>query len=356
MVEADNCIDMTHGEICPLPYQSGLMEDCIGKGMSTQEGGAIYNFSGPQGFGCIDAGDSLYSIQKNVFEDKKITLAQLKEAMENNFGYSIGPGGSTETSDRAIRGSLGEGYCANSAAEADVEAKIHEAVRAILNGSGSVNMSDILSRTGTAGASNNGKYADILRILQNTRGFGNDIDEIDHYTVITARMYCEIVETHTNPRGGQFQAGIYPVSANVIYGKDVGALPTGRLAKTPLADGVSPRAGKDTHGPTAAAASVAKIDHALASNGTLYNQKFLPSALAGDNGLKNFAALIRGYFDRKGLHIQFNVIDRDTLIDAQKNPDNYKDLVVRVAGYSAHFVKLAKEVQDNIISRTEQVF
>ena len=356
MVEADNCIDIAHAEKAPMPFQSALIEDCIGKGLPVQEGGAIYNFSGPQGFGVVDAGDSLYCIQKNVFEDKKFTLAQLKDALENNFGYSIGAGGSTDTSDMAVRGACGGACSSTGDSDAAMEAKIYEAVKSILNGSGSVSISDVRKKVGEQGTADTGKYADIQRALQNTPGYGNDIDEVDQYAVICARIYCEIVEKHTNPRGGQFQAGIYPVSANVLYGKDVGALPTGRLAKTPLGDGVSPRAGKDVNGPTAAANSVSKLDHALASNGTLYNQKFLPAALAGDNGLKNFAALIRGYFERKGMHIQFNVVDRETLLDAQKNPDNYKNLVVRVAGYSAHFVRLAKEVQDNIIARTEQTF
>lgn len=360
MIEVDNIIDYSHAERCPLPYQSGLIEDCIGNGKSTQEGGAIYNFSGPQGIGCQDAGDSLYCIQKNVFQDKKITLAQLKEALDANFGYPIGPGGTTPTSDKAVRGDNSGSDCVGDCScdsDAEMEAKIYEAVRSILNGSGSVSISDVRKKVdGGVSVGDTSKYADILRILQNTPGFGNDIDEVDYYTVLTCRMYCEIVETYTNPRGGQYQAGMYPVSANVLYGKDIGAMPTGRLAKTPLADGVSPRAGVDTNGPTAAANSVAKLDHSLASNGTLYNQKFIPSALAGDNGLKNFTALIRGYFERGGLHIQFNVIDRETLLDAQKHPEKYKDLVVRVAGYSAHFVKLAKDVQDNLISRTEQTF
>lgn len=121
-----------------------------------------------------------------------------------------------------------------------------------------------------------------------------------------------------------------------------------------MADGVSPRQGKDINGPTAAAMSVAKLDHANYSNGTLYNQKFLPSALAGDEGLKRFASIVRSYFDHKGMHVQFNVIDRETLLAAQERPEDYKDLVVRVAGYSAQFTVLAKEVQDDIISRTEQ--
>ncbi|VEC79939.1 pyruvate formate-lyase [Raoultella ornithinolytica] len=139
-----------------------------------------------------------------------------------------------------------------------------------------------------------------------------------------ALIYCQEVEKYTNPRGGRFQAGIYPVSANVLFGKDVSALPDGRLAKEPLADGVSPRQGKDTLGPTAAANSVAKLDHFIASNGTLYNQKFLPSSLAGEKGLRNFGGLVRNYFDKKGMHVQFNVIDRNTLLEAQKNPQQHQ--------------------------------
>ncbi|MDR0649176.1 MAG: glycyl radical protein, partial [Synergistaceae bacterium] len=191
-------------------------------------------------------------------------------------------------------------------------------------------------------------------LLDSTPCFGNDIDDVDLVARKCAQIYCYEVEKYTNPRGGQFQAGIYPVSANVLFGKDVLALPNGRLAKAPLADGVSPRAGKDNNGPTAAANSVAKLDHHVASNGTLYNQKFLPSSLAGDAGIQNFAALVRAYFDRKGMHVQFNVIDRETMLEAQRDPDHHKDLVVRVAGYSAQFTVLAKEVQDDIISRTEQ--
>ena len=136
------------------------------------------------------------------------------------------------------------------------------------------------------------------------------------------KIYCNEVDKYVNPRGGQFQAGIYPVSANVLFGKDVGALPDGRLAKKPLADGVSPRQGKDVNGPTAAANSVAKLPHAQASNGTLYNQKFSPKAVEGEKGLQNFASIIRTYFDHKGSHVQFNVVNKQTLLDAQKDPAN----------------------------------
>lgn len=338
LAEADNCVDFAHAERAPLPFLSALVDDCIGRGISVQEGGAIYNFTGPQAFGVADSGDSLCAIKKHVFDNKEITMAQLKDALANNFGYGC-------ASD-------------STAAVCDDEAKIYEAVKRILSNNGSINLADLqaqLSSPQTASVSGNSDYAQIKRILENTPWFGNDDDEVDMIARRCGQIYSYEVEKYKNPRGGQFQAGCYPVSANVLFGKDVAALPDGRLAKTPLADGVSPRQGKDTNGPTAAAMSVAKLDHENYSNGTLYNQKFLPSALDGDEGLHHFASVVRSYFDHKGMHVQFNVIDKETLLKAQANPDAYKDLVVRVAGYSAQFTVLAKEVQDDIISRTEQV-
>lgn len=342
LVEADNCVDYAHAERAPLPFLSAMVDDCIGRGKSVQEGGAIYNFTGPQAFGVADTGDSVYAIQKHVFEDKNITMDQLKAALDANFGHNVN-GVNTA--------------CISNSSTDVTEMQIYEAVKRILSNSGSIDISDIQSRISSefssAPTTVSGDFESIRRLLDSTPSFGNDIDEVDMVARKCAQLYCFEVEKYTNPRGGQFQAGVYPVSANVLFGKDVAALPDGRLAKTPLADGVSPRSGKDCAGPTAAANSVAKLDHFVASNGTLYNQKFLPSAVAGDTGLQNFASVIRSYFDHKGMHVQFNVIDRQLLLDAQKNPEKYKDLVVRVAGYSAQFTVLAKEVQDDIINRTE---
>lgn len=359
MVESDNCIDTAHGDLVPLPFESALIEGCMEKGKSVQQGGAKFNFSGPQGVGVVDAGDSLYCIYKNVFKDKKMTVKELKDALENNFGYPVPNIGSTELSiasgnaNGATVDVSGVDLSSNNA-----EDLIYQRVKEILGGSSSnlSNLRNSINSNGTTAKSNNPRYEEILRILRKTEAFGNDNDEVDQFSHIAGRIYCEQVEKHRNARGGRFQAGMYPVSANVLYGKDCGPLPTGRLAKEPLADGVSPRAGFDRLGPTAAANSVSKLDHALASNGTLYNMKFSPGALAGDKGLMNLASLVRGYFARKGMHIQFNCIDRDTLIDAQKHPEKHKDLVIRVAGYSAQFIGLAKEVQDNIIARTEMEF
>ena len=353
LVEADNCVDFAHAERAPLPFLSALVDDCIARGKSVQEGGAIYNFTGPQAFGVADCGDSLCAIKKHVFENKEVTLAQLKEALANNFGYVC----SAQSPVVAV-------------AAVDDEARIYEAVKRILSNNGSINLAQLQAQLsapkpchwptpaeGKPEASCvNEEYAQIKRIMEKTPWYGNDEDEVDMIARRCGQIYSHEVERYKNPRGGQFQAGCYPVSANVLFGKDVGALPDGRLAKAPLADGVSPRQGKDTNGPTAAAMSVAKLDHANYSNGTLYNQKFLPSALEGDEGLKRFSSVVRSYFDHKGMHVQFNVINRETLLAAQKNPEDYKDLVVRVAGYSAQFTVLAKEVQDDIISRTEQTF
>ncbi|PTV93989.1 cobalamin-independent glycerol dehydratase large subunit [Rhodobacter aestuarii] len=340
LAEADNCVDIAHAERAPLPFLSAMVDDCMGRGKSVQEGGAIYNFTGPQAFGVADTGDSVYAMKKFVWDDKKLTMAELKEALDANFGMAMGADAPT--------GEMSE-------------AQIYEAVKKVLATNASLDVAalkDEVYRTLSKGAApvDASKYEGIRRLLDSAEAFGNDNDDVDLIARKCAQIYCKEVEKYTNPRGGQFQAGIYPVSANVLFGKDVGALPDGRPAKLPLADGVSPRQGKDRLGPTAAANSVAKLDHFIASNGTLYNQKFLPSALAGDTGLQNFASLVRSYFDHKGMHVQFNVIDRETLLKAQKNPEDYNDLVVRVAGYSAQFVVLAKEVQDDIISRTEQAF
>ncbi|ERK31773.1 glycyl radical protein [Clostridium intestinale] len=340
LVEADNCVDYAHAERAPLPFLSAMVDDCIGRGKSVQEGGAIYNFTGPQAFGIADTGDSVYAIQKHVFEDKTITIEQLKAALDANFGACEETVACTSTSTMDA-----------------TEMQIYEAVKKILSNAGSIDLADIqnqvISGFKASQSQVSGDFESIRRLLDNTPSFGNDIDEVDMVARKCAQLYCFEVEKYTNPRGGQFQAGIYPVSANVLFGKDVAALPNGRPAKKPLADGVSPRSGKDHSGPTAAANSVAKLDHFVASNGTLYNQKFLPSAVAGDTGLQNFSSVVRSYFDHKGMHVQFNVIDKQTLLAAQKDPQKYKDLVVRVAGYSAQFVVLAKEVQDDIISRTE---
>ena len=333
MVNSDNAIDVAHMKKAPLPFLSSMVEDCIGRGKSVQEGGAVYNFTGPQGFGVANMADALFAIKKLVFEEKKFTLSELKEAMANNYGEGI--------PDKQI-----QQIVINVASElARAGKKVDDAAIAGI------------IETVKASANNNPKAAEYKRIrslIDEVPKFGNDIPEVDAFARDVAYTYTKPVEKYKNPRGGIYQAGLYPVSANVPLGAQTGATPDGRLAFTPVADGVSPSAGKDVTGPTASCNSVSTLDHHIASNGTLFNMKFHPSALKGASGLESFCALVRGYFDRKGSHIQFNVVDKATLIDAQKNPEKYRGLVVRVAGYSALFTTLSTSLQDDIINRTEQ--
>lgn len=333
LVNADNSIDMAHMERCPLPYLSSMVDDCISRGKSVQEGGAIYNFTGPQGFGIANMADSLYAIKKLVFDEKKVTLAEYKDALENNYGRGISLERVEELTREVIKELENDGHAINPEVVAQVSATI--ALDSLDN-------------------SKKAKYDKLLEMIEAVPKFGNDIKEVDQFARDVAYVYTKPLENYKNPRGGQYQAGLYPVSANVPLGAQTGATPDGRLAYTPVADGVSPSAGKDVNGPTAAANSVARLDHGIASNGTLFNQKFHPSVLAGRTGLEAFVNFIRGYFDQKGSHIQFNVVSRETLIEAQKYPEKYKTLVVRVAGYSALFTSLSRSLQDDIINRTEQ--
>ena len=287
LIISDNAVDLAHGQRAPMPFLSSLVDDCITKGKSLQEGGAYYNYTGPQGVGVGNVADSLAAIKKMVFDEGVVSLATLKEALANDF---------------------------------------------------------------------EGKE-DLRQMLVNRAPkYGNDDEEADLIAHEGALIYCKEVEKYTNPRGGQFQPGLYPVSANVPLGTMVGATPDGRKAFTPLADGVSPVSGADKAGPTAVAKSVARLDHVIASNGTLLNLKLHPNALKDEKGMRNLIGVTETLFESGGTHVQYNVISRDMLQDAQENPDKYRGMVVRVAGYSAFFTALDKAIQDDIIARTEHVF
>jgi formate C-acetyltransferase len=287
MVISDNAVDITHGERAPLPFLSSLVDDCISKGKSLQEGGAHYNFTGPQGVGVANVGDSLSAIKKLVFEEEAVSLRELREALATDF---------------------------------------------------------------------HGKEPLRQMLANRAPKYGNDDLYADQIAHDCALIYCKEVDRYTNPRGGCYQPGLYPASANVPLGAVVGATPDGRKSGVPLADGVSPASGMDQAGPTASVKSVAHLDHVIASNGTLLNLKFHPDALKGENGVKNLIGVTESFFNGGGTHIQYNVISRQTLEDAQQNPDKYQGMVVRVAGYSAFFTVLDKAIQDDIIARTEQTF
>ena len=335
LVNADNAIDVAHAERVPLPFESCMVDDCISRGLSIQEGGAIYNFTGPQGFGIANMADSLYAIRKLVYEDKKVSMEEYKEALAWNYDKGLDEQSVKDISEMILKGMQDGGMNVT-----------EDTAKAVLTTVMRLKPTEEQLR----------RFTEIHHMIDEVPKYGNAIDDVDYFARDVAYTYTRPMQKYHNPRGGQYQAGLYPVSANVPLGGQTGATPDGRYAHTPVADGVSPSAGKDVKGPTAAATSVSRLDHFIVSNGTLFNQKFHPSALAGREGLEKFVSLIQTFFDQKGMHMQFNVVDRETLLDAQKHPEKYSHLVVRVAGYSALFTTLSRSLQDDIIRRTEQGF
>jgi len=286
LVRWDNLIDLVHAKENPVPIVSILVDDCIANGKDVTQGGARYNWTGPLGVGIANAGDSLGVIRKVVFEDKTYTMAQLIDAINNDFvGY--------------------------------------EAMR---------------------------EY-----IINKVPKYGNDIDEADEMVKLATDVYFDALEGYETYRGGPFTAALLPVASYVAFGMSTAALPDGKHKGAPLADGISPNYGLDTHGPTAVMKSVACIDHVRCGDGVIFNQKISPTAVSSEAGMKKWGDLIRTYMYLGGGHVQFNIVSADTLRDAQEHPENYKGLVVRVAGYSAFFNELAPEVQNSIIARTEHV-
>lgn len=287
-----NAVDIAHQQLRPLSFLSTLMEGCIEKGLDVTAGGTKYNFTGPQGVGIGTAGDGLSTIKQLVFDEKRVTGKELLDAIRDNW----------------------EG---------------HEPLYAYVNS-------------------------------DRVHHYGNDDDYADGLTKFVVDTWCRHIERRPNAHGGFFQPGAYSVTVNVVLGLTQFASFEGRKAFEPLSDclgAVHTLCGShDISGPTAICRSVTKLDHARATNGTLLNWKFSPSALAGNAGRDNFIALIDEYIQRKGMHSQFNVVSRETLVEAQARPEEYRDLLVRVAGYSAYFVELSREVQDDIIGRTELSF
>lgn len=248
LVNADNAIDTAHAERCPLPFQSSMVDDCIKRGKSMQEGGAVYNFTGPQGFGIANMADALYAVKTLVYDKKCFTVSELKAALENNFGKDTDERTAEKLTEKVAREMLQSGKTLT-------EEDIH-------------NIYSVVKKNGCTEEEKR-RYGEILSQINSLPKFGNDIKEVDMFARDVAYTYTRPLETYKNPRGGMFQAGLYPVSANVPLGAQTGATPDGRLAYTPVADGVSPAAGRDTNGPTASANSVSRLDHFIASNGTL---------------------------------------------------------------------------------------
>ncbi len=291
----DNCADFSLEEETPDPLCSAFVADCIGRGLTLKEGGAIYDNIGPLQVGIANTGDSLAVLKKLVFDEKRITPSQLWDAMMENYS-----------------GSEGE--------------RIHSIV------------------------------------LNEAPKFGNDIDYVDHLTADSYQVYINEIAKYHNTRYGRgpincgYYAGTSSISANVPQGAGVCATPDGRYKGEPLAEGCSPSHGADTHGPTAVFKSISKLPTPELLGGVLLNQKLNPSSLVEERDKQKLILLLRTFFDTlKGYHVQYNVVSRDMLLDAQKNPEKHRDLIVRVAGYSAFFNVLSRETQDDIIGRTEHV-
>lgn len=291
-VSADNINDLAMEELVPDAFSAGLVEDCLGRGKTIKEGGAVYDMISGALVGGPNVGNSLYAVKKAVFDEKLLTLEELKDALEHNF-----------------------------------EGVQRERIRLLLQ--------------------------------NKIEKYGNDVPEADEMLREIYRVYIENIFSYKNTRygrgpvGGGFMPSTVTISSNVPDGGRVGATPDGRKAFQPTAEGVSPMHGTEKNGPTSVINSVAKLNTRQMTGGQLLNMRFNPAAVRSKEDEAKFFSLIETFFRKKGWHVQFNMISTDVLKDAQKRPEEYKDLVVRVAGYSALFSALDRITQDDIISRME---
>jgi len=272
---------------------SALVDDCIERAKSIKQGGAKYDWVSGLQVGIANLGNSLAAVKKLVFEQGAVAQRQLAEALASDY-----------------------------------DGLTHEQLR--------------------------------QRLINGAPKYGNDDDNVDALLVRAYQTYIDEIKNYHNPRygrgpiGGDYYAGTSSISANVPFGAQTMATPDGRKARTPLAEGASPASGTDHLGPTAVIGSVGKLPTGAILGGVLLNQKLNPATLDNESDRQKLMALLRTFFeDHQGWHIQYNIVSRETLIEAKKHPDRYRDLVVRVAGYSAFFTALSPDAQDDIIARTE---
>ena len=293
-VIVENAIDKASERDVPDVLCSALTDDCIGRGKTIKEGGAVYDFISGLQVGIANMADSLAAIKKLVYEEKKITKEQLWNAILDDF-------------------------------QSEENKKIQE------------------------------------MLINDVPKYGNDDDYVDQLVVEAYDSYLDEIKKYPNTRyhrgpiGGIRYGGTSSISANVGQGMGTIATPDGRNAFEPLAEGSSPAHNADKNGPTAVFKTVAKLPTEKITGGVLLNQKMTPQMLSTEENKQKLEMLIRTFFNRlHGYHVQYNIVSRETLIDAQKHPEKHKDLIVRVAGYSAFFNVLSKKTQDDIIGRTEQ--
>ena len=291
----NNYIERMFSLYAPATFLSLFIDDCITRGRDYYSGGARYNTTYIQCTGLGTITDCLATLKKHVFEDKKFTMDELLKAVASNWGR--------------------DENCQLSTVNSQLE-KMRQF------------------------------------IMNRTPFFGNDDDYADSIAVKVYDDLVKVIEGHPNTRGGKTQLNMLSTTCHNYFGSVCGASVNGRLAHFAISDGTSPAHGADTNGPTAVIKSLGKLDQTK-SGGTLLNVRFVPSLLKRDEDLKKLVSLIRAYFSMGGHHIQFNIVDTQTLLDAQQQPDDYKDLLVRVAGYSDYFNDMTEQLQNEIIARTE---
>ena len=291
----NNYIERMFSLYAPATFLSLFIDDCITRGRDYYSGGARYNTTYIQCTGLGTITDCLATLKKHVFEDKKFTMDELLKAVASNWGR--------------------DENCQLSTVNSQLE-KMRQV------------------------------------IMNRTPFFGNDDDYADSIAVKVYDDLVKAIEGHPNTRGGKTQLNMLSTTCHNYFGSVCGASVNGRLAHFAISDGTSPAHGADTNGPTAVIKSLGKLDQTK-SGGTLLNVRFVPSLLKRDEDLKKLVSLIRAYFSMGGHHIQFNIVDTQTLLDAQQQPDDYKDLLVRVAGYSDYFNDMTEQLQNEIIARTE---
>jgi len=286
IVILDNIIDNVQAEIMPHVFYSLVTEGCIDKGVDFTAGGAVYNFTSPCAVGPMNVVDSLAAIKKLVFEEGKITMDQLIDALKENFAGSE-----------------------------------NESIRQML-------------------------------IKQGPK-YGNDDSYVDNIARYVIKNFVDELKKYKNPRGGNYVGSVYSLTGNVGFGWRTGPTPDGRKGGELLNDNISPMQGRDLNGPTSVIKSVSNIDASQLTQGYVLNLKFNPNILQDEKRLQKFVDFNRSLSDYWIFHTQYNIISADTLKAAQKNPEKFRNLLVRISGYSAYFVELGKEVQDHLINRTE---
>lgn len=284
MLTCCDVVEKAHGMLLPSPFLSGVIRDCLEKGLDVTLGGAHYNLSGIQAIQCANVADSLAALKALVYDEARVDRNELYAALCNDFAGQ-----------------------------------------------------EVMRQT----------------LLNRAPKYGNDVAWVDEIAHKWVRLFADKLKGHTNARGGIYHAGLYTVSAHVPMGQNVGATPDGRHAKAPLADGgMSAVYGRDLQGPTALLKSVSRVDSKLGSNGTLLNMKFLPQLFQRDEGICKFVSFIQAFIRLRISHVQFNVVNREDLLCAQADPEAFRSLTVRVAGYTAYFTELARDLQNEIIART----